>query len=31
MTSGNGKLVGIANFTNTSLSGDVMQTYNVFH
>jgi hypothetical protein len=31
VTSGNGKLVGIANFTNTSLSGDVMQVYNVFH
>ena len=31
VTSGNGKLIGIANFTNTILSGDVMQTYNVFH
>ena len=31
VTSGNGKLVGIANFTNTSLAGDVMQVYNVFH
>jgi hypothetical protein len=31
VTSGNGKLVGIANFTNTSLSGDVMQVYNLFH